>query len=172
MPCPPPAPVTATAASKPQDAPVDKAAIADAKAKLVAKHGDAHRAEIERGVDQVASLWRASDGDLAAFCVEQFLPDQKQRDALFERMQSIFEQMAGHFLELGRSARWNTEVDTGPLLAVDPLLAAYDPGAHATEDMFKTRIAFAVLLNFPLTKLADRLQNGEHYSRDGYLPTP
>ena len=40
---------------------------AEAKAALVAKHGEAHRARIERGVDQVASLWRESDGDFAAF---------------------------------------------------------------------------------------------------------
>ncbi len=156
----PPAPAVAA-----DDAPVDPKAVADAKAKLVAKHGDAHRAAIERGVDQVASLWRASDGDLVAFCLEQFVADAKARDALFERLQEVNEQMRGHFLELGRTTRWNTEVDTGPMAPVEPLLAAYDPGAHVTEDMFKSKVAFAALLNFPLTTLADRLKDGESYSR-------
>ena len=165
MPCPPPSPAPAPKPAVAEDKPVDKAAIADAKAKLVAKYGEPHRAEIERGVDQVASLWRTSDGDLAAFCVEQFVVEPKARDALFERLQALFEQMNGHFLELGRSARWNTEVDTGPLLAVDPLLASYDPGAHAAEDMFQTKVAFVALLDFPLTKLADRLKDGHQYSR-------
>jgi len=147
------------------DAPVDKAAIAAAKAILIAKHGEAHRAAIERGVDQVAALWRTSDGDLAAFCVEQFVAEPKQKDVLFERMQALQEQIAGHFNELARSAAWASHVEDGPMLPVDGLLAAYDPGAHATEDMFETKVAFAALLNFPLTTLADRATNGESYSR-------
>ncbi|HEY5949737.1 MAG TPA: hypothetical protein VIV40_29785, partial [Kofleriaceae bacterium] len=147
------------------DKPIDAKSIADAKARLIKKHGDANKAAIERGVDQVASLWRVSDGDLAAFVEDQFVVDQKARDQLFERLQEVNEQMKGHFLELGRTARWNTEVDTGPMAAVEPLLATYDPGAHAIEDMFKSKVAFAALLNFPLTKLADRIKDGEGYTR-------
>src|SRR5690606_32307586 len=103
QPCPEPtaAPKPAPAASA-EDQPVDPKAVAEAKAKLVAKHGEAHRAAIERGVDQVASLWRASDGDIVAFCLEQFVADEKARDALFARFQEVDEQMRGHFLELVR----------------------------------------------------------------------
>jgi hypothetical protein len=154
-----------TAAKSKDDMPVNAAAIADAKARLIAKHGDAQKALIERGVDQVASLWREGDGDLTAFCIEQYLSDQKARDQLFERMEEVNEQVNGHFLELGRAMRWNTEVDTGLVGAVEPLLASYDPGAHLIEDMFKSKVAFAALLNFPLTTLADRLKNGESYGR-------
>ena len=76
--CPPPAPAPApTPASTTQapvaatpaapeapdsERPVSKEAVADAKAKLVAKLGEGQRALIERGVNQVAALWRASDG--------------------------------------------------------------------------------------------------------------
>jgi len=171
-PCPDPKPdpaATAAASKLPSasadDAPVDPKAVAEAKAKLVAKHGDAQRAQIERGVDQVASLWRASDGDLVAFALEQYVPDGKARDALFERLQEVNEQARGHFLELGRTLRWHTEVDTGPMGAVEPLLASWDPQAHVTEDLFKSKVAFAALLNFPLTTLADRLKDGESYTR-------
>jgi hypothetical protein len=159
----PPAVATTTAAKA--DEPPAPAAIADAKAALLAKHGEANKAAIDRGVDQVASLWRASDGDLVAFCVEQFVPDQAGRDALFKRMEEVGEQVKGHFLELGRTTRWNTEVDTGPMAAVEPLLASYDPGAHVTEDMFTSKVAFAALLNFPLTTLSERIEHGEGYSR-------
>ena len=34
---------------------------------LVQKHGESQRPRIERGVRQVAALWRKDDGDLAAF---------------------------------------------------------------------------------------------------------
>src|SRR5687768_13972701 len=135
------------------------AAIADAKAALIAKHGDAHKPRIERGVDQVASLWRASDGDLSAFVVEQFVAEPAQLDALFGRLEAQLEQIDGHVLELGRSVRWATEVESGPMLPVDDLLAAYDGGAHVIADLFASKVAFAALLNFPLTTLDDRLRD-------------
>jgi hypothetical protein len=165
-PCP--EPVTArpvATAIADTDAPPTAAAIAEAKQKLVDKHGEAHRAAIVQGVDQVTSLWRASDGDVVAFAVEHFVPDQAGRDAMFERLQATSEQINGHVLELGRTLRWGTEVESGPILPVDQLLAAFDPGAHVTEDLFKTKVAFAALLNFPLTTLAERLRDGERYTR-------
>ena len=139
--------------------------IAETKRALIAKHGEAHRARIERGVDQVASLWRAEDGDLTEFCVAQFVADEPARELLFTRLQSAVEQMRGHLLELGRSMRWHTEVDTGPMQPIDPLLAAFDLGSHASADLFTSKVAFSVLLNFPLTTLADRIRDGAKYSR-------
>ncbi len=155
----------AVSAPDPMLEPVAPAAIADAKAKLLAKHGAAHGERIERGVDQVAALWRAGDGDLAAFCVDQFVAESATRELLFDRLQTTLEQLAGHFLEVGRTVRWHTEVDTGPMQPVDKLLAAYDASAHVTEDLFTSKVAFAALLNFPLTRLADRLRDGASYSR-------
>jgi hypothetical protein len=158
---------TSGASGAPQRAPAPTiaAAAADAKDVLLARHGEAARARIERGVDQVASLWRAEDGDLAAFCAEQFVADPAGLDALFARMESRMEELDGLGVELGRAMRWHMEVDTGPTLPVDPLFAAFDPMAHAIEDLFASKVAFVALLNFPLTTLADRLRDGASYSR-------
>ncbi|MBV8760936.1 MAG: hypothetical protein JO257_26820 [Deltaproteobacteria bacterium] len=139
--------------------------IAAAKHALVAKY-PARAADIERGVDQVAKLWRTSDGNLADFCTEQFAADPAARDALFARLEAMFEQLDGHVLEADRSAKWGAEVENGHApLPVDGLLAGYELGAHVTEDLFQTKVAFAILLNFPLTTLADRLRDGAHYDR-------
>ena len=140
-------------------------AVAGAKQALLKKYGEPERARIERGVAQVAALWRAEDGDLAAFASEHFVPAGKPLDALFDRLQKQVEQIDGHALELGRSLRWDLDVDTGPQLPVDSLLGAFDPGAHVIEDLFVAKVAFAVLLNFPLTTLADRLRDGARYTR-------
>jgi hypothetical protein len=158
-------PVAPTPVQAAQIKAVAPAAIADAKAKLIAKYGAAHRARIERGVDQVATTWRESDGDVVAFCLEQFVAEPAAIDALFARLEGLIEQIDGHVLELGRSARWGTEVESGPMLPVDGLLASYDAGAHVTEDLFVSKVAFTALLNFPLTRLADRLRDGAGYSR-------
>ncbi|MGE3458597.1 MAG: hypothetical protein AB7O24_25990 [Kofleriaceae bacterium] len=164
----PEAPVGAPAAAAPTAtaaASVPAQAIADAKAKLVAKHGEAHRARIERGVDQVAKLWRVSDGDLSEFCVAQFVAEPAARDALFARLEATIEQIRGHFLELGRTVRWGSEVEGAPMLPVDGLLASYDAGAHVIDDLFRSKVAFSALLNFPLADLAARIRDAAGYSR-------
>jgi hypothetical protein len=142
--------------------PADLAAL---KAELVARHGESRRARIERGVDQVAVLWREEDGDLAAFAREHFIAEEKQLEATLARLETAFEQLDGHLNEVGRELRRPTDLDLGPLLPVDPLLAAFDPGAHATEDLFRAKVGFVALLNFPLTTLAERMEQGPRYTR-------
>ncbi len=139
---------------------------ASLKAELVAKHGEAQRGRIERGVDQVAALWRAEDGDFVAFVRDHFLADPKEVAGTAGRLEATFEQLDGNFNELGRSLRWATDVDVGPLLKIDPMLSALDPSAHVTEDLFRSKIGFLVLLNYPLTTLEERLAKGPGWSRE------
>ncbi len=127
------------------------------EAELTKQFGEAQKARLERGVRQVATLWRKEDGDLAAFAKENFLVDQKELDATFARFQANFEQLDGHLLEIGRELQKPTALDVGPLLKVDPLFAAYDPSAHLIDDLFSSKLGFVVLLNFPLTTLEQRL---------------
>ena len=135
------------------------------KADLVAKFGAGHKARIERGVDQVAALWGQSDGDLAEFCRTQFIADEQTLDATFKRFDGVFEQLNGHFNEVIRYLKQDTDLDLGPLLPLDPLLAGFDPSAHLTEDLFQNKIAFVALLNFPLVPLQTKLAEAEGYSR-------
>jgi len=140
--------------------------VAAAVAALVKKHGEEERPRIERGVRQVAALWKeGTDGDLAAFCLEQYAADPAQRDALFQRLETAMEQLDGHLNEIARELRRPADVEIGPLLPVDPLLAGYAPWAHVTEDLFQSKVAFVALLNFPLTTLEDRLRDGPKYTR-------
>jgi hypothetical protein len=135
---------------------------------LAARHGPAERGRAERGVRQAASLWRAEDGDakaFEAFAVAQFAPSGLPLDTIFSRLETSLEALDGHAVEVGHTLSWWTQVDTGPMQPVDPLLATYDPGAHALDDLFATKIAFAALLNFPLTTLDERLQSGPAWSR-------
>ncbi|MBA3546939.1 MAG: hypothetical protein H0T76_10690, partial [Nannocystis sp.] len=155
-------PATLSPVVAPVPVPVD---IAGLKAGLLRVHGEAQRDRIERGVDQVVAMWRPEDGDLAAFVTEFFIGDPALLDATFARLEAVFEQIEGHIHEVGREVRRASDVDVGPLLAVDPLLAAYDPGARMIEDLFTSKVGFVVLLNFPLTTLAERDMQGPGYTR-------
>ncbi|HEY0708247.1 MAG TPA: hypothetical protein VGG33_15690 [Polyangia bacterium] len=142
-----------------------RAQIAALKNQLVDKHGEPSRARIERGVDQVVALWRSEDGDLAEFARDNFIPAGKELDQVFARFQANFEQLDGHLLEIGREMRRPSDLDIGPMLKIDPLFAAYDPSAHVTEDLFRNKLGFVVLLNFPLLTLQEKLAAGKSKSR-------
>jgi len=135
---------------------------------LVARHGEEARARAKRGLAQAAALWRASDGDAAAFgevVRTHFLADPAGRNALFERMQKVLESVDGHLLEVVRDLREHSDLDRGEILAFDEAMAGWDPSAHVLDDLFGNRLAFAVLLNFPLTTLQERLEKGPSWSR-------
>ncbi|MEO5822234.1 MAG: hypothetical protein ABIT71_17145 [Vicinamibacteraceae bacterium] len=149
-------------------------AAAAATATLVARHGDAERPRITRGVTQVRRAWRAEDGDAAAFRAlieSEFLPAGAGLDAAFVRLESALESVDGYFNALGRDLRRGLDLAIGPELPIDGRLGAWDPSSHVTDDLFSTRIAFVVLLNFPRSTLAERLRDGQQWSRRQWAET-
>ena len=56
-------------------------------------------------------------------------------------------------------------MDVGPVYTIDYLFANYEPYAHVSEDLFKTKIAFAALLNFQLETLEQKNLEGLNWSR-------
>jgi hypothetical protein len=135
---------------------------------LVEKHGEAQRERARRGLRQVSTFWSAEDGDAAeleSFVRANFAGDQAMIDALFERFQTALEVLNGHMLEIGREFRRHADLDIGPMLPIDQIMAGYSPAAHVSEDFFGNKLAFIALLNFPLTTLEQRLTEGERWTR-------
>src|SRR5687767_15942088 len=135
---------------------------------LVAKYGEAQRPRVQRGLKQVAEFWRTEDGSEAEFedfVRANFAGDPKTHDALFKRMQFAFESLDGHMLEISRDWRWQSDLDLGTVHSFDETMASWDPSAHVNNDLFANKLAFVVLLNFPLTTLEQRLTDGEKWSR-------
>lgn len=145
-----------------------KTSVEKLERELVAKHGEAQRARAHRGLLQVASFWRTEDGDAAAFenfVTTNFAGDQATLDTVFNRFEYNLEQLNGHMAEIVREFRNQSALDVGPILGFDEVFGAYDPSAHINDDFFKNKLAFIVLLNFPLTTLQQRLTEGEKWSR-------
>jgi hypothetical protein len=135
---------------------------------LVAKHGEGQRERLRRGMDQAARFWRAEDGNAKAFeefVRASFAADAATLDALFQRMEFAMESLEGNMVEINRDFRMQVDLDRGPIHPFDETLAGYDPSAHTTDDLFGNKLAFIVLLNFPLTTLEQRLTEGESWSR-------
>jgi hypothetical protein len=145
-----------------------KDSVAKMERELVAKYGDSQRARLQRGLRQVAEFWRADDGDAATFedfVRANFAGEQVTLDTIFNRLESLLEQLSGHMHEINREFRQQSDLDLGPVLPFDEIIGGYDPSAHVLDDFFQNKLAFVVLLNFPLTTLDQRLQNGPSWTR-------
>ena len=149
-------------------------ATAKLETQLVAKYGEGQRMRVQRGLKQVAEFWRDSDGGQAAFeefVATNFAGTQPALDTMFNRFQYLMEKYAGHMQEISREFRQQTDLDLGPIASYDEVFAGYDPSAHAIDDFFANKLAFVVLLNFPLTTLDERLAQGPSWTRRQWAET-
>ena len=145
-----------------------KDSMAKMETELVARYGEQQKPRVLRGLHQVAEFWRADDGDASAFedfIRTNFAGDQATLDTMFNRFERLIEQLAGHMHEINREFRQQMDLDAGPVLPFDEAFAGYDPSAHVVDDFFQNKLAFTVLLNFPLTTLDQRLQEGKTWNR-------
>jgi hypothetical protein len=148
--------------------PTINASSAKLESDLIAKYGESSRPRLQRGLRQTEEFWRPEDGGSAefeAFVRANFAGDQAALDTLFNRSERLFEQLDGHMHEINREFRQQLDLDLGPILPFDEVIGGYDPSAHILDDFFQNKLAFIVLLNFPLTTLEERLQDGPSWSR-------
>jgi hypothetical protein len=141
---------------------------------LISKYGEAQRARAQKGLHQVSEFWRTDDGDAKAyedFVATNFAGDRPALDTMFNRFEHLLEQLDGHMHEIGREFRQQTDLDLGPVLPFDEVFGGYDPSAHITDDFFQNKLAFTVLLNFPLSTLDQRLKDGANWNRRQWAET-
>lgn len=134
---------------------------------LVIRHGEDQAERIARGLSQVAQFWRAGDGDQSVFedfVRTNFAGDQATLDTMFQRFDFLIENLYGYANEIALAMRRQTDLALGPILPMDRISAGYAISDHFQEDLFANKLAFVVLLNFPLTTLQQRLTEGDGWS--------
>jgi len=138
------------------------------QAALLAKYGEGQKPRIRTGLHQVMEFWRPEDGDAKAyedFVRSNFAGDQPSLDEMFDRFQRLLEQLDGHMHEINREFRNQQDLNLGPVRPYDDIFGGYDPSAHVLDDFFQNKLAFIVLLNFPLTTLEERIHEGPKWTR-------
>lgn len=136
--------------------------------KMVEKFGDEHAGRIQTGVQQVADRWRSDDGseeEFETFCLENFYDEQDKLDMVFDRYQMNLEALYGNLHRINRQFMWHLHVETGPVLPLDHMFGEYDVYAHVGEDLFRSKIAFTALLNFPVYSLQEKTEKGADWPR-------
>ena len=147
---------------------IDSDVLQKVKTELLQKFGAAEKFRVERGVDQVAGLWRAEDGNVeafAAFCRDNFAADGAPLEALFKKLEFYSEALNGHFNEMSLDKDQPVDLDWGEITPLDIAMNGFNPAAHISEDMFQSKLAFVSLLNFPVYSLAEKTALGAKWDR-------
>jgi len=132
---------------------------------LVSRDANADKALIEKGVRQVAKLWKAEDGskeEFVGFCLTNYIADSREKEQLFIKISDYLEAIFGNFNEMSRRLRRNTDEATGPLHKIDEIFAAYSPDAHFNDDFYTNKLAFIIALNFPQMSLEEKESLGNN----------
>lgn len=138
------------------------------KATLLQKFGESQKFRIEKGIEQAASLWRAEDGtseDFESLCLENFIADPELLDLNFQRLETNYEVLIGHFVKMILDLKRPLHLDWGKILPLDMMFGQFNPSSHLSEDLFRNKIAFFVLLNFPHYSLSEKTDLGPKWSR-------
>lgn len=134
---------------------------------LETKHGNRAKFRIEKGVKQIASLWQAKDGnasDFETFCSENFISEDAQISKLFDRIQTNFEILYGHYNKISIDFKRPLHLEGYDLLAIDDMFGAFDPFSHVKDDFFENKIAFIIALNFPFYTLEEKKIAGDKWT--------
>ncbi|MDL2308697.1 hypothetical protein LJC68_03610 [Bacteroidales bacterium OttesenSCG-928-B11] len=122
---------------------------------------------IERGVSQAAAFWLSSDGskeEFRQFCEDHQCKTPQEKEKLFYRLCENFESILGHNNRVMIDLLMPTHVSGVESLPIDQYFGSYDGLAHLNDDMFNSKIAFIVILNFPHFTLDEKNRNGSSWS--------
>ena len=128
---------------------------------------DANSDMVSRGVHSAASLWTVTDGteaDFIEFCTKQFVPTAAAKEQLFETLQTNFEILLGNYNKISVDLKLPLHVVGNPITEINEAFGAFDPFAHFSDDMFNSKVAFVVLLNYPFYTLEEKNSLGKTWS--------
>ena len=135
---------------------------------IIGEVGETSRFRVERGVTQVAGLWRKEDGtpdEFKAFCKTGFIADEVQLDTLFGKLQRSLEIISGYFHKIDLQLKEPVQLTGSEITPVDESFGGYDISSHLQDDFFANKIAFRTALNFPYYSLAEKTKQGNHWTR-------
>lgn len=138
------------------------------------KFGKEYSGRIKIGVGQINKIWLEQDGskeEMKQFCLDNFIADEAELKRAFDKIEHAFEQINGLLVEMDRELQWNLQIETGPIQPIDHLLSNFNLAAHVKDDLFNSKVAFWVLLNFKINSLDDCLKNGDKWSREEWAKT-
>jgi hypothetical protein len=138
------------------------------KQSLIRKYGESIKFRVEKGVDQVAEFWIKEDGSVAdfeLFCEKYFIGTPELLEENFKKLETNLEVLYGNFNKMILDLKRSLDLDLGEIRPIDMLFGEYNPSSHLSDDFFKNKIAFCVLLNFPYYSLKEKIELSPKWNR-------
>lgn len=135
---------------------------------IIATIPNVDTAMVRRGVENTARFWTAHDGTpdtFVCFCTAHFAPTPEDKQQRFATMQRNLETLYGYYNKISVELKQPLHVDGAPITAIDESFGMLDPFAHFSDDMFASKIAFDILLNFPFYTLEEKNTLGKKWTR-------
>lgn len=123
---------------------------------------------LSRGAQQCAALWTEEDGtedEFLAFVQQYEVQTPEQKEALYHRLSNMLEVLFGTGNMITVELTKPVHLTGDELTDVDYLISEYSPLAHMSDDLFRSKLAFVTILNFPSYSLAEKDSLGRGWSR-------
>ncbi len=143
--------------------------IATSISNLETMHPDANATMIARCVENAAKFWTAEDGsqdEFITFCKANYIADKTARHELYMTMDRNLAILNGNYNQISLGLKRPLHVRGSEIKPIDEVFGAFDPFAHFTDDMYNSKIAFTILLNFPFYTLDEKNTLGKEWSRE------
>lgn len=136
--------------------------------KITSEHPNVDQEHLSRGLHHAARMWEESDGtehDFFKFMTTHYY-EGEERDAVFASLSRMIEKMSESAdmlsVELLRPV---TLTNAGMPTEIDYIMSGFSANAHFSDELFKNKVAFISILNFPAYTLAEKNKFGREWTR-------
>lgn len=136
---------------------------------ILAKSTDLDSALLNKGVRNAAGFWKKEDGtaeDFQKYCISHYMSTPQTKAKLFATIQKNLETIFGRYNQISLNLKKPVQEVGEDYTPIDEDFGAMDPYAHFADDMFQSKIAFSVLLNFPFYSLQEKKTLGKDWDRE------
>ncbi len=136
--------------------------------KSIENYPDLDAEAVKKGVAQAAALWRAEDGteaEFAEFVNTHLAKTPQERKVLFDKLSKSIEALYGTANQVNVMLQKPLHLTGDELTEIDYIMGAYSPFSHLSDDLFKNKVAFITILNFPHYTLAEKNSLGREWGR-------
>ncbi len=151
---------------------IDKETIQSAKEQLVKLYGESDRIDI--GLAALSEQWVKTDGDngeFIKFAVDNFVSDPIQLDQLSKVISDNIRVINGHIWKIGSTLSNPYSANTGKIKKYEELFAGVSINVDINKELYRSKVAHLVLLNFPPVTDEQKKKNGHtwSYQQWGYV---
>mgnify|MGYP003564499678 CR=1 FL=1 len=126
---------------------------------IIEQHPNANVSLLQRGINQVASLWQETDGNedtFVQFIQQNYMADAATRRQLFDKLCTAYEVLMGTSNQVAIELGLPTVLAGPEPTRIDYIFSAFNPYSHLWNDLYENKVAFITILNNQKNKCEEK----------------